>query len=91
MEDAVKDEFVIQKILISLRDSGASVEKLSEQTGTPPPKLFRKILQLIREGKVRREKIDGTTPIYVLDEPGVQEVPEGEAKPLKGGEALARA
>jgi coenzyme F420-reducing hydrogenase delta subunit len=69
LEAVVNDEFVVQKILILLRQKAMPVVDLASETGVESPKVFRTMLKLIEEGKVRRKVEGGGSPVYELIKP----------------------
>jgi heterodisulfide reductase subunit A len=91
LDAAVEDEFITQKILILLRRGGKSVKQLSEELGLEPSKIFRTVLMLVRENRVKRERIEGSSPIYIISEPEPEDAKVKDIKPMEGGVEAARA
>ena len=71
MDDAVENEYVHQKIRLTLLEEPASVKKLSEKLDIDSNKVLEHIVAMRQLGWVDVKEILGSSPIYVA-----QEVPE---------------
>jgi predicted Rossmann fold nucleotide-binding protein DprA/Smf involved in DNA uptake len=71
MDDAVENEYVHQKIRLTLLEEPASVKKLSEKLGIDSRKVLEHIVAMRQLGWVDVKEVLGSSPIYVA-----LEVPE---------------
>jgi heterodisulfide reductase subunit A len=83
LDAAVKDEFMINKIMLQLDQKSMSVKELAVEMNTAPPKVLKSVLGLVREGRVKRDKVEGTTPYYIAIGTALESVSTKETRPVK--------
>lgn len=93
LDAAVKDEFIINKILMLLDRKSMSVKELALESDTAPPKVLRTVLGLLRDGRVELDRVDDNTPYYISIRPAPETISTTDVGPVKdnGGVPAARA
>jgi F420-non-reducing hydrogenase iron-sulfur subunit len=64
-DDAIHDEFVRQRILLSLSTKVLSVKDLATELKLDPSEILENILTLKSRGDIDYQSIDGNTPLYM--------------------------
>ena len=64
-DEAIHDEFVRQRILLSLSNKVLSVKDLAAELKLDPSEILENMLTLKRRGEIDYQRIDGNTPLYM--------------------------
>jgi len=64
-DEAIHDEFVRQRILLSLSNKVLSVKDLAAELKLDPSEILESMLTLKRRGEIDYQRIDGNTPLYM--------------------------
>jgi len=64
-DEAIHDEFVRQRILLSLSNKVLSVKDLATELKLDPSEILENMLTLKRRGEIDYQSIDGNTPLYM--------------------------
>ncbi|NVM44006.1 MAG: hydrogenase iron-sulfur subunit [Candidatus Lokiarchaeota archaeon] len=64
-DEAIHDEFVRQRILLSLSNKVLSVKDLATELKLDPSEILENMLTLKSRGEIDYQRIDGNTPLYM--------------------------
>jgi predicted CopG family antitoxin len=64
-DEAIHDEFVRHRILLSLNTKVLSVKDLAAELKLDPSEILENMLTLKSRGEIDYQKIDGNTPLYM--------------------------
>jgi predicted CopG family antitoxin len=64
-DEAIHDEFVRQRILLSLSNKVLSVKDLAVELKLDPSEILENMLTLKSRGEIDYQRIDGNTPLYM--------------------------
>lgn len=70
LDGLIMDEVAVRKIELLLQERPLSVKQISERLKMPSDRVLRYIAGLRRKGVVGLERVDGTSPLYRLQEEG---------------------
>ena len=64
-DEAIHDEFVRQRILLSLNNKVLSIKDLATELKLDPSEILENMLTLKSRGEIDYQRIDGNTPLYM--------------------------
>ena len=81
---------MINKIMLQLDQKSMSVKELAVEMNEAPPKVLKTVLGLVRDGRVKRDRVEDTTPYYIAVKPARESAVTPDARPIKGGVPAAQ-